>query len=198
MQKLLWVSLKKALDKLIIADSTKVLAFNMPVAEVTNKYKDFINKGRYARKYEMKHIGNNPLLSVEHYKETNNIALDLLENIDITKIKILEDFELKQNILPIVSNLKELAEELTSTKEIENIHDIQKSLEGIEDIALPEDVRKTSGINKIRRFLELLNDPSSTIATTIKTVNNGAVIIQDITKYYNRIADWCGFPQIPL
>ncbi len=51
-QKFLWASFRKHLDLLIVGNPLKLLSFNLPPEEVTNKYKDFVNRGRDARKYE--------------------------------------------------------------------------------------------------------------------------------------------------
>jgi len=183
LQKLLWASLRSHLDNLIVGSPLKLLSFNLPPEEVTNKYKDFINGGRSARKNEMKNIGNDPLAAVEKYKQINSIALELLETVDITKIKIIE-FELKHNIVPIRASLIELKEQLTEPEEILEIDDLHKSLVEIEDSTSKEEVRVSPAMNKTRRLLESLFNASSKMATTLNTYSKGKVLIRDITKYY--------------
>lgn len=144
----------------------------------------------------MSNIGNEPLATVEKYKQVNNIAFELLDKVDITKITIIKQFELKQNIAPIRASLIELKEQLADAKEIEEIDDLHKSLVEIEDSTSKEEVRVSPAINKTRRFLESVKNASSKIATTINTYSNGKVLIKDITKYYNIIAEWCDASQI--
>lgn len=193
LQKLLWASLRSHLDNFIVENPTKILSFNLPKVEVVNRYKNFINEGRLARKHEMKNVGNDPFATVEKYKQVNYMGLELLSAVDIEKLIMIKQFELKPNIEVIVSSLNELKEALIDTKkneEIEEIEDIQKSLEKIEDCNLPEEVRKSSAINKVRRFIESANNPSSTMGTAIKTIKKSTVIIQEITKYFDKIVEW--------
>lgn len=198
LQKLLWASLRNQLDNLIVGSPLKLLSFNLPTEQVTNKYKDFIKGGVSTRKHEMENIGNDPLATVEKYKQVNNIAFELLDEVDITKITIIKQFELKQNIAPIRASLIELKEQLTDLKEIEEIDDLHRSLDEIEDSTSKEEVKNSPAINKIRRFLESISNASNKITTTINTYSNGTALINDMTQYYNNIAEWCEAIQLPF
>lgn len=67
LQKLLWASLRNQLDNLIVGSPLKLLSFNLPPEQVTNKYKDFINGGVSTRKHEMK------ILEIIHWQLLKNI-----------------------------------------------------------------------------------------------------------------------------
>lgn len=138
------------------------------------------------------------MATVEKYKQLNNIAFELLDKVDITKITIIKQFELKQYIIPIKASLVELKEQLVDIKEIEEIEDLYKSLVEIEDSTSEDEVRNSPAINKTRRFLESIRDASNKITTTINTYNNGTALIYDMTKYYNNIAEWCDAIQLPF
>ncbi|MBF0465714.1 MAG: hypothetical protein HQK88_12135 [Nitrospirae bacterium] len=86
LNKLVWASLRSKLDQLIIAQPTKRLSFNLPEEDVLNGFKQFFDRGREARKFEMQNIGNNPISCVEYYQRATRIGVELFEKVDVLKV----------------------------------------------------------------------------------------------------------------
>jgi hypothetical protein len=49
----------------------------------------------------------------------------------------------------------------------------------------------------LQRLVENLGDKDSKLGKTVKGIENGIKITQDIAKRYNKIAEWVGLPQVP-
>ena len=97
----------------------------------------------------------------------------------------------------IQSGLDELIERLPQDlEEVKIIQDLRKSLRQIMDKS-PDEVRNSSGISQMRRVIEDIGNPESNIGKTIKGIEGVIDIAQDLAKHYNRIAQWCGLPQVP-
>ncbi|MEO1257325.1 MAG: COR domain-containing protein [Bacteroidota bacterium] len=83
---------------------------------------------------------------------------------------------------------KEDAKELAEVVEI---------LEEIKEGANKEEVKRKGGFQKLRRIVEDLGDKNSTIHKTVEGLRRGVSIAQGIAEEYNKIAQWCGLPQVP-
>ena len=107
MHKLVWAETKKKLDSFVLNDK-KRLAFNIKESEVLKLYEQFIFKARSARKFEMSHVGNNPLASVSRYEEVNAIGNELLSKLDEIKAQTITHwakiFKTKEFLLGVLAS----------------------------------------------------------------------------------------------
>jgi hypothetical protein len=59
-------------------------------------------------------------------------------------------------------------------------------------------VKKKPGIGKsIRDFLKDMEDTATPIGKTVKTLKEGVGHAQELAEFYNNIAQWVGWPQVP-
>ncbi len=89
LHKLIFAELKGTLDRFAL-DSKDRLAFNKSDSDVSKGYSDFMKTGKEARRFEVQHIGNNPLDSISRYEKANEIGFELYESLDKVKLKKLE------------------------------------------------------------------------------------------------------------
>jgi hypothetical protein len=96
-------------------------------------------------------------------------------------------------------SLNELRDEVAEVQPqlVEEIDEVAKRLEKLEASQSPEKVKNSGAMNKLRRFLEGVNDTSTALGKTVQNIKGGVKIAQDIAKHYNKIADWCGMPHVP-
>ena len=86
LHKLTFEQLRIKLD-LYVTDDDRRLCFNLPVHEVLNRYKNFMELGREARHFEEKSIGVDTDGTIEKYDEANRAGFALLKAIDVTKVE---------------------------------------------------------------------------------------------------------------
>lgn len=95
--KLMWVEMNYALDT-ICFDGSKILAINMPEHDFMKRYGEFKESAQEARRKELNSIGNNPLDSLEDYKNATNIGKELIASIDEHKIRKLDSFLVRHKV----------------------------------------------------------------------------------------------------
>lgn len=84
--KLLWIQLKHELDDIYFDDTKRAFTLNISEDEFIKRYNEFREKAREARNIELTNIGDGPLKSVEKYKETVNIGINLFKSVDHIKV----------------------------------------------------------------------------------------------------------------
>ena len=109
------------------------------------------------------------------------------------------EFNFTLHLNGLQSGLNELREE---AEEIEpeaakEIAAIQQKLEKLEQTPKPEEVKKVGVMNKLKRFFDEANDTGTTFGKTVGKIKGGYKILQDVAGQYNKIAQWCGLPQVP-
>ncbi len=109
------------------------------------------------------------------------------------------EFNFTMHLNGLQSGLNELREE---AEEIEpeaaqEIAAIQQKLEKLEQTPKPEEVKKAGVMNKLKRFFDEANDTGTTLGKTVGKIKGGYKILQDLAGQYNKIAEWCGLPQVP-
>lgn len=90
--KLLWVQLKHELDNIYFDDTKRAFTLNISEDEFIKRYNEFRDKAREARNIELTSIGEGPLKSVEIYKETVNVGINLLKSVDHIKAQKFRKF----------------------------------------------------------------------------------------------------------
>jgi len=109
------------------------------------------------------------------------------------------EFNFTMHLSALQSGLGELREEV---EEIEpeaakEIAAIQQKLEKLEQTQKPEEAKKAGVMNKMKRFFDEANDTGTTLGKTVSKIKGGYKILQDVAGQYNKIAEWCGLPQVP-
>jgi hypothetical protein len=61
----------------------------------------------------------------------------------------------------------------------------------------PDEVKKKGILRGLQQFSKKLGDEESSLSKTIKGLEKGIDVAQDIAKEYNKIAQWLVLPQIP-
>ena len=101
----------------------------------------------------------------------------------------------------LLGSLNELREELEAVapeqaKEIADLRERLKKLEGTKEEDKAK-AKESTALSKTRRWLESVNDTSTVLGKTVEKIKGGVGIVQDVAKHYNKIAEWCGLPQVP-
>lgn len=113
-------------------------------------------------------------------------------------ISLSNNVEVNQDISSAISNTNELLELLPqSSDEFAILKDLTTSLEKIENVKDPEFVKKSPVMNKFKRILDKFKTADEGLGHIINTTESGIEVFQDLSKKYNKIADWCGLPQVP-
>lgn len=83
--KILWGHMNGELEKLYLNKWKRSLCLSINEAEFLTKRREFINKAQEARRLEMTSVGDEPLQSINKYKEVVAIGVELLNSIDSEK-----------------------------------------------------------------------------------------------------------------
>ncbi len=119
-------------------------------------------------------------------------------NIELSPTINLNQNNVNQNITNALSSLNELKELLPSiSSEYIEIQDIEDSLVSIEKEQNAETVKNSSGMKKLKKLFDSVEKGSSAMSKTLKTVEGGIDILMNLAGKYNKIAEWCGLPQVP-
>ncbi len=108
--------------------------------------------------------------------------------------------EVSQMLPMMIGTLRELYESsglnenLKLKEDLKSIDDSLQSLDGATDRNV---VSCSSGMSKLRRFLEEVTAKESTVRDALSRIDNGITIVQDLCTKYNSVAEWCGLPQVP-
>jgi archaellum component FlaC len=77
------------------------------------------------------------------------------------------------------------------------LNDLYESVENVDENSTAELVRSSTGMAKLRRFLNDAAETGSEVNTFLEKVSNGIGVAKSLAKKYNSIAQWCGAPQVP-
>ncbi len=125
------------------------------------------------------------------------LTIDFNPSISISNTNT-NTINIDQKISSAIGSINEI-KELLSSSSLEQIelNELKKSLESIEKERNPEVVKKSAAMSKFRRFLEKVNDRNKDLKKIIETTSGGVDIFRDLAGKYNKIAEWCGLPQVP-
>jgi prefoldin subunit 5 len=79
-------------------------------------------------------------------------------------------------------------------RELEKVED---AINEVKQIQNEEEAKSSSALDRVKRFIDKLDDTSTRAGKAIKAVENGIGYAQDLAKNYNKIAQWCGLPVVP-
>jgi GTPase SAR1 family protein len=109
-------------------------------------------------------------------------------------------FNFKDCNISLQGNLNDLARQLTKSGKTEEAKELKEAAELLaeaEECTKPAELKKKGIAAGLQRFAEKLGDENSSLCKTIKGIEKGIDIAQDIAKGYNNIAQWAGLPQVP-
>lgn len=75
--------------------------------------------------------------------------------------------------------------------------DMDESVSAIATKRTADEVKNSSGLQKLRRFLEDANQTGNAVGQFVMKIGSGIELLQGLAKKYNAIAAWCGAPQVP-
>jgi len=135
-------------------------------------------------------------LLVDKFKNPNPIILQLHASPTIIQNNTIE-LSIK-NELPVISSdfekLKDLL--IQENPELEgNLKEIGDSLDEVNANTEKEKLNKP--FNKVRRFLEKLDDEKSDYNKIISATEKGIALAQKLGKNYNKVAQYLALPQVP-
>jgi hypothetical protein len=103
-----------------------------------------------------------------------------------------------QNISSALGTIAELKDLLPKeSSAFRDIEDLEISLEKLEKETDPNIVRRSPALSKFRRIIDTITEGNTELEKAIKAVTNGWGIFKDLAGKYNKIAEWCGLPQVP-
>ena len=109
-------------------------------------------------------------------------------------------FNFKDCNINLQGSLNDLARQLTKSGKTEEAKELKEAAELLaeaEECTKPAELKKKGIAAGLQRFAEKLGDEKSSLCKTIKGIEKGIDIAQDIAKGYNNIAQWAGLPQVP-
>jgi hypothetical protein len=77
------------------------------------------------------------------------------------------------------------------------LNDLYESVEKVEQSADIETTKSSSGVKKLKKFIDEGADAGSKVNEFIESLSDGADTLKSLAKKYNSIAEWCGAPQVP-
>lgn len=108
------------------------------------------------------------------------------------------NIQINHNISQALGGLAELKELLPQSSDAYlALGELENSLELIEEENNPDNVRKSPAMNKFRRVLENFSEEGSTLKKALDATESGWELFKDIAGKYNKVAEWCGLPQVP-
>jgi DNA-binding MurR/RpiR family transcriptional regulator len=112
------------------------------------------------------------------------------------------DINLKNNIVTFIPQIRESLNEIqyalaNGSDEELFIKQLKKDLDKIKYSQSQDEESVASTISEIKDLIINLGDDDSTLGKTIKGIKRGAKIANDLAVNYNKIAQWCGLPQVP-
>lgn len=75
--------------------------------------------------------------------------------------------------------------------------DLDKSLSLLEKDKTPEQAKNSSGLKKLKSFIDEASEVGTAANTFFKKIESGIDLAQNLASKYNSLAAWCGAPQVP-
>lgn len=105
--------------------------------------------------------------------------------------------EITTSIPDISDELRELLGVVSDAGMRTRILDLTEALDSASTKSTPEAVKNSSGVTKLRTFIEDAAKAGTKANELLKSIEGGIGVVQGIGRKYNAIAEWCGAPQVP-
>lgn len=103
-----------------------------------------------------------------------------------------------QNISVVLSDIYELIDSLPASDEAHMVlSDLAGSWEAIEKESDSEKIKNSPAMSKLRRFIDRIANGNDAMSKAITNIEKGTELVSNIAKAYNKIASWCGLPNVP-
>lgn len=113
-------------------------------------------------------------------------------------ISLVSTVQVNCDIASALGGLNELLEGIPSASPAHlAFKELEGSLVSVEKCNDPDIVRKSPAMSKFRRVIESALQKGTEINTALDKVESGWEIFKDVAGKYNKIAEWCGLPQVP-
>lgn len=128
------------------------------------------------------HISVSPVIHVTNSNANSNIV----------------DIEIGQSVSELICHVQDLAAHAITDPSVQlRLLDLEEALNAVINKKDAEDVRKSGGVQKLKKFIDEANDTASAVSTFLSKLSDGVGVIQRLARRYNQIAEWCGAPQVP-
>lgn len=120
-------------------------------------------------------------------------------NIDFKPIiSITSQTIINQDVTRALSDITELKQLIPSaSSEYIELEDLEGSLSTIEKEQNAEVVKNSSAMKKLKKMIDSISEGNTELSKVIKTAENGWDTFKNLAGKYNKIAEWCGLPQVP-
>lgn len=108
----------------------------------------------------------------------------------------LENHNYIPDMLPLISELKDVIPKADDDSMI-LIEGVENALKEIEQEKSPEIVKNSKAMKRIKSVLEKVNDGNDKFSQVVQGSGKAIESIQKLAGQYNKVAEWCGFPQVP-
>lgn len=123
----------------------------------------------------------------------NPLTIDFKPSISLTS-----NTQINCDVSSALGSLNELMESIpVSSKASLAFKELEGSLSSIENNTDPESVRKSPAMSKFRRLIDKISEEGNELNAALKKAESGWEIFKDLSGKYNKIAEWCGLPQVP-
>jgi hypothetical protein len=104
-----------------------------------------------------------------------------------------------QDISAALSGVYDLIDSVAPSDETHMVlSDLAGSLEAVKKETNPEKVKNSPAMSKLRRLFDRVSSGNDAISVAISNIEKGKEMVTDLAKTYNKIAGWCGLPNIPF
>lgn len=105
---------------------------------------------------------------------------------------------INNDVFNALSDIRELKELFASiSPEFIELQNLEGSMNAIESEKNPEVVKNSSAMKKLKKFVDSVSEGNSELSKILKTAENGWETFKNLAGKYNKIAEWCGMPQVP-
>jgi hypothetical protein len=123
------------------------------------------------------------------------ICIEVSPTINVTTSHAVQ---LHKNIPVISEYIQELAALAIMEPDVQlRLLDLDDSLNAIENKQTSDAIKESSGIKKLKKFIDDACEAGTTLNKFLHKLNNGLGLVQKLAREYNDIAAWCGAPQVP-
>lgn len=161
-------------------------------------------------------IFNHALDNVPYYDDRTRQSINLIHTVNNYNVttetflsgtgnqyldqSIHNTFNFKDCNINLQGSLNDLARQLAKAGKTEEAGELKEAaalLAEVEECSKPEEVKKKGILRGLQQFAKKLGDENSSLCKTIKGLEKGIDVAQDIAKGYNSIAQWVGLPVVP-
>lgn len=111
-----------------------------------------------------------------------------------------------QNLIQIKNTLdlwrEDIEDEVDDPALVEKLHKqlnrVSEAVAALEAAQTPAEAKaNTKDLGRLKSFVRKLSDASTTVGKAVRAVESGVGYAQDIGRFYNGVAQWCGLPIVP-